>query len=116
MDKITNASSQINSPPANAVQRGVESAEVALHKGIDKLAEPARSTVESLSASAHQTVNSLAGSACHVADRFADQTRKITEAPARALDYSKASIQDRPFEAVGIALALGFIFGRLTAR
>lgn len=116
MDKITNAPNQTNSPSANAVQRGVESAEAALHKGIDKLAEPARSTVESLSASAHQTVDSLAGSASHVADRFADETRKITEAPARALDYSKTCIQDRPLEAVGMALALGFIFGRLTAR
>ena len=103
-------------PSANVVQRGVESAGAALHQGIDKLAEPARSTVDSLSASAHQTVDSLAGSAGHVVDRFADETRKISEAPAKALGYSKTCIQDRPLEAVGIALALGFIFGRLTAR
>jgi ElaB/YqjD/DUF883 family membrane-anchored ribosome-binding protein len=103
-------------PSANAVQRGVESAGAALHQGIDKLADPARSTVDSLSASAHQTVDSLAGKAGHVADRFADETRKISEAPGKALDYSKTCIQDRPLEAVGIALALGFVFGRLTAR
>lgn len=101
---------------ANAVQRGVESAGTALHQGIDKLADPARSTVESLSASAHQTVDSLASSAGHVADRFADETRRISEAPGKALSYSKTCIQDRPLEAVGIALALGFVFGRLTAR
>ena len=109
MDKPTN-------PSTNAVTRGVESAGAALIQGIDKLAEPVRSTVESMSASAHQTVDSLAGSAGHVADRFADETRKISEAPGKALDYSKTCIQDRPLEAVGIALALGFIFGRLTAR
>lgn len=103
-------------PPANAVQRGVESAGTALHQGIDKLADPARSAVESLSAGAHQTIESLASAAGHVADRFADQTRKVSEAPGKALDYSKTCIQDRPLEAVGIALALGFIFGRLTAR
>ena len=113
MDKTT---SLPTTPSNNAVQRGVESAGAALHQGIDKLAEPARSTVESLSASAHQTVDSLAGSAGHVADRFADETRKISEAPGKALDYSKICIQDRPLEAVGIALAVGFIFGRLTAR
>ena len=104
------------SPATNAVQRGVESAGAALHQGIDKIAEPARSTVESLSASAHQTVDSLAGSASQAADRFANETRKISEAPGKALDYSKASIRDRPLEAVGIALALGFVIGRLTAR
>jgi len=116
MDKTTNIPGQVTSPSANVVQRGVESAGAALHQGIDKLAEPARSTVESLSATAHQTVDSLAGSAGNVADRFADETRRIAEAPGKALEYSKTCIQDRPFESIGIALALGFIFGRLTAR
>ena len=116
MDKTTNPSGQTNDPSGNAVQRGVESAGAALHQGIDKLANPARSTVDSLSSTAHQTVDSLAGSAGHVADRFADETRKIGEAPRKALDYSKSCIRDSPLEAVGIALALGFIFGRLTAR
>ena len=103
-------------PSATAVQRSVDLAGAALHQGIDKLAEPARSTVDSLSASAHHTVDSLAGSAGHVADRFAAETRKISEAPGKALSYSKTCIKDRPLEAVGIALALGFVFGRLTAR
>jgi ElaB/YqjD/DUF883 family membrane-anchored ribosome-binding protein len=100
----------------NAVQRGVESAGSALHNGIDKVAEPVRSTVESLSASAHQTVDALASSASHAADLFSDETRKISQAPGKALSYSKTCVQDRPLEAVGIALALGFIVGRLTAR
>ena len=116
MEKTANFPDQTSNPSANAVQRGVESAGAALHHGIDKLATPARSTVDSLSATAHQAVNSLAGSAGHVADRFADETRKISEAPGKALNYSKTRIQDSPLEAVGIALALGFIIGRLTAR
>ena len=103
-------------PASNAIQRGVESTGSALHQGIDKVVDPVRSTVDSLSASAHQTVDSLASSANHAADRFADETRKISEAPGKALTYSKTCIQDRPLEAVGIALALGFIIGRLTAR
>ena len=100
----------------NAVTRKVDSAGAALHQGIDKVAEPVRSTVESLSASAHQTVSSLAGSASHVAERFADETRKISEAPGKALQYSRSTVQNRPLEAVGIALVFGFILGRLTAR
>lgn len=103
-------------PSDNAVQRGVESAGAALHQGVDKLAGPVRSGVDSLSSSAHGTISSLASGASHVADRFADETRKITEAPGKALDYSRNSVQDRPLQAVGIALAVGFILGRLTAR
>lgn len=113
MEKTTSFPTSASS---NAVQRGVESTGSALHQGIDKVVDPVRNTVDSLSASAHQTVDSLASSANHVADRFADETRKISEAPGRALTYSKTCIQDRPLEAVGIALAIGFIYGRLTAR
>ena len=116
MTNSTNFSTQTSGAAANAVQRGVDSAGSALHQGIDKLAEPARSSVESLSASAHRTVDSLTGGAEQVVDRFSDETRRIAEAPRQALDYSKTCIQDRPLEAVGIALAIGFILGRLTAR
>ena len=103
-------------PSDNAVHRGVESAGAALHQGVDKLAGPVLSGVESLSSSAHGTIASLASGASHVADRFADETRKIAEAPGKALQYSKTTVQDRPLQAVGIALAVGFFLGRLTAR
>ena len=105
-----------DSTGAGAVQRGVESAGDALHSGIDKMVDPARHAIDSMSSTAHDAVDKLATSAGHTASRFADQTRRVTEAPAKAVDYSKSMIQDRPLEAVGIALALGFIFGRLTAR
>ena len=116
MDKPSNFSNDVASPTGNAVQRGVESAGAALHQSIDKIATPARQTVDSVSASAHQTVDLLADSAAQAAERFADKTRRITQAPGDFLDYTKTSIKGNPFEAIGIALALGFIVGRLTAR
>ncbi len=100
----------------SAVHRGVDSAGAALHSGIDKLADPARQAVERLSTAAHGTVDKLASSATETADHFSDQTRRVTEAPERALACSKSWIQDRPLEAVGAALALGFLVGRLTGR
>jgi ElaB/YqjD/DUF883 family membrane-anchored ribosome-binding protein len=111
MDKTTASPSN-----DNPIQRSVESAGAALHSGIDKVAEPARSAVERASSAAHQGVDKLAGGASHVADRFADQTRLVSEAPARVLEASKSWVQEKPLEAVGVALALGFILGRLTAR
>ena len=101
---------------ASALQRGVESTGDALHNGIDKMANPARHALESMSSSAHGAVDALASSASHTASRFADQTRRLTEAPSKAVDYSKSMIQDRPLQAVGIALAVGFVLGRLTSR
>jgi ElaB/YqjD/DUF883 family membrane-anchored ribosome-binding protein len=103
-------------PADNAIHRGLDSAGAALHSTIDKVAEPARSTVDRMSTAAHETVDKLASNASHVADRFADQTRRVAEAPSRTLEYSRSWVQDRPLEAVGAALALGFILGRITSR
>ncbi len=114
MDQTT--ASPGNVANGNPIQRGVETAGAALHSGIDKVADPARSVVERASSAAHQGVDKLASGASHVADRFADQTRLVSEAPGRALEASKSWVQEKPLEAVGAALALGFILGRLTAR
>jgi ElaB/YqjD/DUF883 family membrane-anchored ribosome-binding protein len=103
MDKTTASSG--NSANDNPLQRGVESAGAALHSGIDKVTEPARNAVDRASSAAHQGVDKLTGGASHVAD-----------APGRALEASRSWVQERPLEAVGAALALGFILGRLTAR
>lgn len=99
-----------------AVQRGVDSAGTALHSTIDKVVEPARNTMDRVSTAAHQTVDKLASEATHAADRFSEQAQRVAEAPRHAVDCSKSWIQDKPLEAVGAALALGFILGRLTAR
>ncbi len=100
----------------NAVQRGVDSAGAALHSTIDKVADPARSTVDRASAAAHETVDKLASDASHAAERFAGQARCLSEMPGRTLECSRSWVRDRPLEAVGAALALGFLLGRLTAR
>lgn len=109
-------SSSDDTTTGNAVQRGVDSAGAALHSTIDKVADPARNTVDRVSGAAHETVDKLASNASQAAERFADQTRRATEAPQRALECSKNWVQDKPLEAVGAALAIGFILGRLTSR
>ena len=100
----------------NLVHRGVDSAGSALHSTIDKVVDPARSTVDRVSSAAHQTVDKIAGQAASVADRFSDQTRWVAEAPNHAVESAKSWIKDRPLEAVGMALAFGYIWGRLTAH
>lgn len=106
------------STPAStdAIHRGVDTAGAALHSSIDKVADPARSAVDRMSSAAHESVDKLASTANSTADRFSAETRRISEAPARAFACSKSWVQDKPLEAVGAALALGFILGRLTSR
>ena len=117
MDR-TDALTSGNSPAGSSsgLAGTVESAGASLHASIDNAARPLHSTVDRVSTAAHETVDKLANSASQVADRFSDQTRRVTEAPARAVDFSKSWVQERPLEAVGAALAVGFILGRLTSR
>lgn len=100
----------------NAVLRGVEQAGHTLHNTIDRVAEPARSTVDRAASAAHATVDKLASSANSVAGKVSGQAHRLTDAPLQAVDYSRAYIKDHPLQAVGGALLLGLMVGRLTAR
>jgi len=99
----------------SALLRGVSQAGSSLHDTIDKVAEPARSTVDRAATVAHNTVDKLASGASSVAGKFSDQAHRFTDAPLEAMAYSKARIKDYPLQAVGAALLVGLIFGRLTA-
>lgn len=105
------------SPSAeSAVLRGVEQAGHTLHNTIDRVAEPARSTVDRAATVAHSTVDKLASSASSVAGKVSSQAHRLTDAPLQAVDYSRAYIKEHPLQAVGGALLVGLLVGRLTAR
>ena len=105
-----------NSALGGAAASNVDSAGAALHSGIDKAADPARQAVDRLSSAAHRTVDRLADGASQVADRFSEQTKRVTEAPKEALEFSRSWVQEKPLEAVAVAMAIGFVLGRLTSR
>ncbi|MDP3310821.1 MAG: hypothetical protein Q8S56_07615, partial [Polaromonas sp.] len=100
----------------NAVQRGVSQAGSSLHDTIDKVADPVHSTVERAATAAHNTVDKLASGASSVAGKVSDQAQRFTDVPLQAVDYSKAYIKDHPLQAVGAALLVGWLLGRLTAN
>jgi ElaB/YqjD/DUF883 family membrane-anchored ribosome-binding protein len=83
---------------------GIESAKSSVSKGIDQGAAPARQAVDRFSSFAHDTVDKVAG----VATRYSD-------VPTKALETSKSWVQERPMAAVGAALAIGLLIGRLTS-
>ncbi len=114
MDKIQSPGTTGVTP--ESITSRVDAASATMHSGIDRVTNPARDTVERVSAAAHETIDRLASGANQMADKVSDQTRRMAEAPTHALDVSRSWVAERPFEAVGAALAIGFILGRLTAR
>lgn len=106
-----------NADASNAADGGLAgSTGAALHSTIDKVADPVRSVVDRVASAAHGSVDKLASGTAQTAERLAEQKRRLQQAQASALDYSRSWVQDKPLEAVGAALALGFIIGRLTGR
>ncbi|NDP64492.1 hypothetical protein [Polaromonas sp.] len=101
---------------SNALKRTVESAGSALHSSIDKVVDPALEAVGYVGSAAHDAVNRLSSGATQVADRVSENATRVYDAPGHAVECSRSWIQDKPLEAVGMALALGFIIGRLTAN
>ncbi len=111
----TASSSSFANPTDSALLRGVDHAGSSLHDTIDKMAAPTKGTVDKVASAAHSTVDKLAGGASTVASKLAEHSHLLTDVPLQAVDYSKAYIKDHPLQAVGGALVIGWLLGRLTA-
>ncbi len=98
-----------------SLQRGVQQVGDTLHSTIDKVAEPVRGAVDRASTTAHQTVDKVTTSVHAAAEKVDTQARRLTAAPNRAVDYSRDYVRGRPLQAVAMALAAGWLIGRLGA-
>jgi ElaB/YqjD/DUF883 family membrane-anchored ribosome-binding protein len=90
---------------SGSVPAAIDSAKSSVSKAIDQGAAPARQAVDRFSSFAHDTVDKVAG----VATRYSD-------VPTKALETSKSWVQESPVAAVGAALAIGLLLGRLTSN
>ena len=100
----------------SALLRSVNQAGNTLHDSIDKATQPVHTTVDRAASVAHSTVDKLASGATTVAGKVSEHAHLLKDVPLQAVDYSKAYIKDHPLQAVGGALLLGYVFGRLTAN
>ena len=102
-------------PADSALLRNVNQAGSSLHDSIDKATQPVHSTVDRAASVAHSTVDKLASGASTVAGKVSEHAHLLTDVPLQAVDYSKAYIKDHPLQAVGGALLLGYLFGRMAS-
>jgi ElaB/YqjD/DUF883 family membrane-anchored ribosome-binding protein len=95
-----------NPIPASAK---VESAAMAAHQTVDKVADKATVQVDRLSGTAHRAVNTAADAAASAAtwaSNIPDKANELTEAAC-------TSIRARPIATVAGALVVGYLLGRL---
>lgn len=97
-----------------AVQRGVQQVGERLHDTIERVAEPVRGAVDRASSGAHKAVDKMASGVHTAAEKVDEQARRVRVMPDQAMEQARDCVRGRPLQAVGAALALGWLLGRLS--
>lgn len=97
----------------NAVERKASQA----HQTVDELARKASDkagpAIDRVAQAAHQTVDKVAQAAAPVADWLNDSATRLKQRQDEVIDASRDYIRERPLMTVGVALALGYLIGRV---
>jgi ElaB/YqjD/DUF883 family membrane-anchored ribosome-binding protein len=73
-------------------------------------------TIHKVASSAHGAVDRLAGAADQAANSLGDGGRQLKKAEQRLVEDSREYTRDNPVKSFAIALAAGFVLGRLSSR
>ena len=90
-----------------------EGGEKQVRDGASTAAAKAASAIDSARSTAHGAVDNVADRASAAVDWTAARISSATDAPNRYVDAGADYIRARPYVAVGIALAVGYVVGRL---
>lgn len=82
----------------------------------DRIADKASDAVTSLRTSIHDTVDSVADRANTATQWTSDKLDAVKRAPVDSLEAGAEYIKARPYTAVAIALAVGYVLGRVGRR
>jgi ElaB/YqjD/DUF883 family membrane-anchored ribosome-binding protein len=83
------------------------------HGYVDQAKNGAAATADSAAAAVHRTIDQAADTAAAAADWVSQKANDYTRAPQAALESACETIRARPLMSVGIALAAGYIIGRM---
>ena len=112
VDRAASSAHHIVDGVANAA-RSVQDRSGSAHSKIDAASEAARPAVDRILTGAHQAVDKLSGFATVAAETVSEKTVQLKDAHARLMTSGRTQVREKPALAVGIAVAAGFILGRL---
>jgi len=84
-----------------------------MHDAVDRAAAGAKPAVDRIAGSAHQAVEKIAIVASDVVDALGMKAEEVQDIQARLVDQCRGYVRENPLAAVGIALAAGFVLGKL---
>jgi len=109
-------SSGISNSAEGAVNRASSSAHAAVNSiagAADEAARKAKPAIDRVAAMAHQAVDRAAGVAAPTADWLTEQGESLKATQEKVVADASRYVSANPLKAVAIALAVGFLLGRI---
>ena len=82
----------------------------------EDLANRAGETFNRLTDSAQQTLDRVTDAASQTANRLSEKGQELWERRGEAVDTARSYVREHPLATIGIAIAIGLLISRLTAR
>ena len=98
----------------NPMERRTSQAHQAIDTAATKAAERVAPTIDRVAQAAHQTVDKVAQAAAPAADWINQNAEQLKQQQEALIESCRSYVRDRPLAAVGLALAAGYLVGRLT--
>jgi ElaB/YqjD/DUF883 family membrane-anchored ribosome-binding protein len=98
---------------SDSVERKASQAHFAVDSAADKATERAAPAIDRAAQAAHQTVDKVAQAAAPAADWINQNAEQLKQQQEALLEGCRTYVRDRPLVAVGVALAAGYLVGRL---
>lgn len=84
------------------------------HQAVDKAAEKATPALERASTAAHRTIDKVADAAAPAAQWAAESGKQLATKSTELTEVASEYVRGRPLVAIGGAIAIGYLIGRLT--
>jgi ElaB/YqjD/DUF883 family membrane-anchored ribosome-binding protein len=98
---------------ANSVERKAAQAHQAVDDVAGKAADKAGPAIDRVAQAAHQTVDKVAQAAGPAADWVSESAEQLKAQQQQLIDGCRGYVRERPLVAVGVAVAAGYLIGRL---
>ena len=98
---------------SSTVERKASQAHQAVDAAAAKALNTAAPVIDRVAQAAHQTVDRVAQAAVPAADWFTHSAQQLKQQQEELVTTSRGYIRERPLVAVGIALAFGYLVGRI---
>jgi len=98
---------------SSTVERKASQAHDAVDAAAAKASEKAAPAIDRVARAAHDTVDKVAQAAGPAADWLNQSAEQLRRQQEQLVDGSRSYIRERPLVAIGVALAAGYLVGRL---